>query len=261
MTDKLEVSIASALSNDNASAADLIELIAAVEANAIAATQEACAARERAIDLIASPDSRAAHENIVIAELRRDRLQAVLPRLRERLSQAEAGEYCDSWRADFDKVATQRDALAKEFQEVFPATINQLLDLFQRMVRNDTECNRVNAAAPGSESRRLRSAELTARGLLNFSRDMPSLTERVQLPDINNSAALSWPPPRQSLGIVMAQSMLAAATDPRRYSDKWWEVQEEDNQARRAENERIAEFYRQSTEQQERRQNEEGRRR
>jgi hypothetical protein len=254
-TDALEKRIAAVLANGNAGSVDLMELIAAVEAAASDADQAAKVERDKAVDLVVSPDAQAAHNAVIVAELRRDRLQAVLPRLRERLSQAKANEYTDRWLADFNKVARERDALAKEFQEVYPAAINKLLDLLQRIARNDAECTRVNADAPGSESRRLRSAELVARGLQHFTRDTPSLTERTALPDPDNSAALLWPPPQLPLGVAVAMSMGNAASggfgDPRRYSDRWWEVAQEDEQRRQIESERLTKYYEQTTREQE----------
>jgi hypothetical protein len=260
MTDALEKRIAKTLSNGHAGSEDLTELVAEVEAAAVKADTAAQAAREQANDLLASPDGRAAHEAVVVADLRRDRLRAVLPRLHEQLREARVHEYRERWAVDCRRVAAARDALAKEFAEVYPAACAELLDLLRRMAANDRECDRVNAAAPGSAPDRLRSAELVARKLQGFSRDTPAIAERIQLPDWEHSDRTLWPPPQPSVGVTLALGMVAAAQDPRRYSDKWWEVQEEDKQARRAENERMSEYYRRTTKEQEDRQNAEARR-
>jgi hypothetical protein len=263
MTDELEHSIAHALSNGNSGTADLIELICAVEKEAVAATVAAVAARDQATDLLAAPDAKAAHEAVIVAELRRDRLRAVQPRLQERLAHARAAEYCERWVADYQRVAAQRDALAQELADTYPVLVRQLCDLFQRLSSCDREVARVNSAAPGSEARRLRGAELVARGLEAFSQDRPSISERLQLPDPNNSAALVWPVAQQSLGVAMAESMVAASGnyDPRRFTNRWWEVQEEDTKQRQVASQQLADWYQQQTEAQEARQNREERQR
>jgi hypothetical protein len=85
MTDALEKRIAAVLANGNAGSAELLELIAAVEAAALDADAVARVEHEKANDLIAAPDVKSAHDAVVISELRRDRLRSVLPRLQQRL--------------------------------------------------------------------------------------------------------------------------------------------------------------------------------
>jgi hypothetical protein len=258
MTDALEKRIAKTLSNGHAGSEDLMELVAEVEAAAVKADTAAQAARGRANDLLVAPDGRAAREEVVVADLRRDRLRAVLPRLHEQMRAAKATEFRERWLNDYNRVAAARDALAQEFAAVAPAAIAELVDLFQRAAAVDREVARVNGSAPGGAAQLL-GVELTARKLQGFSRDTPAIAERIQLPDWKHSDCKLWPPPTASVGVTLAAAMVAAATDPRRYSDKWYEVQEEDKQARRAENERLAEYYQQQSKQQEDRQNAETR--
>jgi hypothetical protein len=234
---KLETRIASSLGNGSApSSAALMELSAETVAAAEAAEQVAVAARERALDVVASPDVGAAHGALVVSELYRDRLQAVLPKLRMRLSEALAAEAAERWRADFERVEQRRDPAAVKFAERYPQLLAELVALLRECEAVDQEALRVNSLAPAAEPRRLRSVELTARGLTEFSTSQPSISTSIRLPDWERSDQMLWPVLRPNdFAVAVAESM--KPPHDLRFTNRWWEVAEAD----RAERLRLAE--------------------
>src|SRR5262249_35020565 len=154
----------SALTNSNIGSTDLIELIAEVAEAADAAEKKAAAEKEKALDLVASPDIDKAHEAIVAAELSRDRLKAILPKLRNRLAEALATEQHARWLVDYQRVEKLRDQAAEKFARQYPELLDNLVALFRNTDEIDKECARVNSSAPSEEQRRLACVELIARG-------------------------------------------------------------------------------------------------
>jgi hypothetical protein len=160
------------------------------------------------------------------------------------VADAELGELLDGPEAGV--------ALAQEFGESYPAAVNLLVDLFQRMAQCDGECSRVNSAAPDRENRRLRAVELHARGMTAFSRDQPPLIESVHLFDFVNSSR-RWPPQQPPLDPGLFVPVQVG--DPRLTTDRWWEVGQEQRAADEARQKRETieadrarrEFYGQRT--------------
>jgi hypothetical protein len=181
--ESLEQQIAQALTDPQVASAGLDELISKTDEAVAEAAATAQAERDKALDLIASPDAAKAEQSVWAAELRRDRLRSSLVRLWERLHEVERVESTARWKADYDAVKTNRDMLAQEFAELYPTVTAQLCDLFQRAKVIDQECSRIDCEAPAGEHRRLRGVELTARGLESFDRSCPSLAGSVKLPD------------------------------------------------------------------------------
>jgi hypothetical protein len=70
--------------NSNIGSEALFELINETEAEAKAAATTAASEREKSLDLVACPDPDMT--KVVAAELTRDRLTAVLPKLRDKLT-------------------------------------------------------------------------------------------------------------------------------------------------------------------------------
>jgi hypothetical protein len=218
--------------------ADLAALIEETETAIVAADAAATAERKRALDPLVSPDPVAARAAMEDAAFTRDRLNTVLPRLRQRLDEVAATEYAAEWEPDFEQVKARRDDLAREFAELYPTVTAQLVDLFKRIAECDREVSRINGSAPSDEHRRLLEVELHARGLDAFTRDEPSIiTELLKLPNWGDSARMAWPPPR-----VFDQSMFAPVVsgDPRLYTGRWHEVWEEQAAAAREREEREA---------------------
>jgi hypothetical protein len=226
----IEQKISSALANPNIGSTDLIELIAEVAEAADAAEKSAAAEKEKALDLIASPDGRKAHETLVAAELIRDRLKTILPKLRNRLTEALATERHARWLTDYQRAEKLRDQAAQKFARHYPELLDNLVALFHEAEEVDKECARVNSSAPRGEHRRLDCVELTARGLNKFTHSQPSIAKTIQLPEWEQSSTLAWPPPEPSFAATYAASMVPTF-DPR-YSADWWKVLERENAER-----------------------------
>jgi hypothetical protein len=210
MTDtaKLEKRIVAARNNPNIGSAELMELIDAVERAAATATTTAEQTRAKAVDLIAAPDAKTAHEAVIVAELTRDRLRAALNPLRDQLTAALYAEQCARFEASYSRGEALVLQEAENFTRVHELT-HELVTVFQAAVAVDKEVARINseAAALSGELRRLRSVELTARGLEQFSRDAPSIMQGSTLPDWRDSARNLWPPPQISMGAAYVASM------------------------------------------------------
>jgi hypothetical protein len=70
---------------------------------------------------------------------------------------------------------------------------------------------------------RLREVELVARNLEGFTRDRPSITNELKLPDWDQPAKLAWPPPQTPLAVLAVQ--VAAAVD--HPGANWWQRRDE----------------------------------
>jgi hypothetical protein len=195
--------------------------------------------REKALDPLASPDAAKARASMEDAAFTRDRLRTVLPRLQARLQQVQAAEYAARWEADFEQVYGRCNELAQEYAATYPRFVAQLVDLFRRAEAVDKEVSRVNGSAPSGEHRRLRQAELVARGLDNFSRADPPITKAVQLPDWTNSENMAWPPPQPSLAVQVATSMTYGSQP----GANWWQESKDRAQAMREEHARVIDHY------------------
>jgi hypothetical protein len=184
---------------DGATSGDVANLIRETEAAATAAGEEAERARERALDPTV-PDVTAARRGMDDAAFRRDRLQVATTRLRERLSEVRAQEEDDRRRARYEKVKAERDRLAAELADTYPAIEKQLVDLFTRLDANDMDVNDVNACLPIGANRVL-PAVLKARGLdgyvqtKNGRQIVERMSEQLCLPAFEWKAyrPLAWP--------------------------------------------------------------------
>jgi len=243
----LEQKIAAALGNGATAASDdLAALIAETEAAVAAAEQSAALEKERALDISTEPAT--AHERVAVAELSRDRLKAVLPRLQRQLGEAQSREYAARWESDYRQVEALRDKAAQRFAR-YPALVHDVIEIILEAQAVDAEVSRVNGLALPGEHRRLQSVELKARGLENFSISNPSVIDMVRLPDWEHSERMLWPPHRP---IEPAMVVPMQIGDWRLTTDRWYEVGEEQRAAeesrQRAEaieaEEARAEFYR-----------------
>jgi hypothetical protein len=227
----LERKIAAAL--DSASAGELAALIAETEAAIVTATENA--KLERALDPLLSPDAKAARAAMEDAQFLVGRLQTLLPRLQQRCEAAQRAEYWAEWRADYEALKVKRDALAAEFRGVYPRAVAEIVSLFARIAANDEELSQLHRARPAGVPLHLRNAEQEARNLDAFTRDTPSVTKELKLPDWERSNKLAWPLPRPH----NIPTVAPVAYD-RRYSGDWWRDGEERAAAAQADQERIA---------------------
>jgi hypothetical protein len=228
----LETRITAALTK-KIKAADIAALVQETESAIAEADASAESERAKALDPVASPDAAAARHAVEAAGFARDRLRNVLPRLQERLRKVEDAEYLAQWRAHYEVLKKERDALAAELQEVYRPWVAKAVDLFSRITANDAELAQLHQARPSGVSLHLDNAELTARGLEQFTRDEPSIITELKLPDWADSARMAWPLPR-----IFDQSMFEPVPYDPRYSPNWGLVQEEERRQSREREER-----------------------
>jgi hypothetical protein len=226
----LEHRISSAIGNGSASSGDLVELIETAQRAAEAAATDATTARDKAtLDL--GTDVGAASATIAAAELRERRLQAALPRLRNKLTEVLEAERHARWRADFERTEKRRDAAATKFAKACPELLAGLVELLRETATVDTACQRVNSLA-GSGEPHLLGVELTARHLDAFSSVLPSISATVRLPDFQHSATMMWPPPTQPFAAAFAAA--TPVVRDIRHTSEWWRAAEADAAERRA---------------------------
>ena len=125
--------------------------------------------------------------------------------------------------------------------------VAEIVDIFCTAAEADADCSRVNGSAPPGEHRRLRTVELTERGLDNFSMTDPSIIKTVLLPDYTNSAKMAWPV-HQPLDW---SSIAPVPSHPAR----WASENADRKQAIRAEHERTMEYYASMARKREKREN------
>jgi hypothetical protein len=191
----LERRVATALTDDLRST-DIEALIRETERAIVDAEATVEAERKRALDPVLSPDAHAARETMASAEFARERLRKVLPRLQARCREIADAEYFKKWHAEYETLKARRDGLAIEFRETYPAVVETLVDLLNRMGANNAELSRLHQTRQPGVSLNLIEAELVARGLDGFSRDQPSIAKQLMLPKFEQSELMAWPPRR-----------------------------------------------------------------
>lgn len=198
---ELDERIATALSSDVPSAevaALIVELVAAVSKSDEAAAAERITGGAPG----ALPEPESARTAMRPDDAFYDQLRSALPKLQARLAELQAAEYARSWENDYKRVRAQIDGAARKWAE-YPELVAQLIDILDTTAI-DQEVSRVNSSAPKGERRRLRGVELTARNLEEFSRYHPSVAKGVQLPELQHSYKMAWPPPPPSLAAAYA---------------------------------------------------------
>ena len=158
---------------------DVAALIGEVEATAASAGEGAQRARERALDPALSPaDVVTARCQMEDAAFRRDRMQTAVAKLGDRLRELKIQEEDQRRWLAYEKAKAERDQLAAELKEVYPAFAARVADLMTRVDANDREIERCNTRARPIGAAWLAGAELVARGLKGFS-DGPSNIPRI----------------------------------------------------------------------------------
>jgi hypothetical protein len=127
-----------------------------------------------------------------------DAAEQAVSRLRERLTEVQTAEEDDRRRAAYEEATAERDKLAEELARVYPPLAAQLADLLGRLRASDDRIEHMNAHALPRGCGPLLVAELVARGLDGFVRDLvniPRIVRRVQLPafQYDTHAPYAWP--------------------------------------------------------------------
>ena len=219
--------------------------------NAIAAAQqEAIDARERGLDFVASPDIKAAREAVDDAEFFVSRLLTQRPRLAALLDARRAQEQRAQYLARYEQLKSEGAALAQELAEIYPALVGPLVGVFTRIRAFEQQCSALHQTDPGSMPHVV-DPELQARGLAEFSRDLPSLLESVRLSDWRTGKEI-WPPRSGDFAASFAASMTVPSAGPF-WSDE--SVRARIAAERQRENERMALHAQRAAKEQEQRQN------
>lgn len=133
-------------------------------------------------------------------------MQEAVRRLGERLVEVKREEDQARRRVAYDAALAQRDALAAELTQVYPAMAKQLADIVGRIAANDLVLERINRKSLPDGLGSLASAEAVARGVPgNFvagGAGVPRLTRDLRLPAFHfesSGAAYLWPAPERPL--------------------------------------------------------------
>ena len=109
------------------------------------ASKQAEQARNRALDpTLSGSELKDARNSMDDAAFKRDRLQAALGKLRERLAQLKDQEENARRQVVYDKAEAVRDELANELADLYPAFAQKLVELLARVVINDREIDHIN---------------------------------------------------------------------------------------------------------------------
>ena len=213
--------------------------------------------RKSEVDQTLALDPTAARQAIADATFAANRLRTLLSKLQARYQQLQYQDEVTAWHADADVRECERDALSKELWEVVPEAWAKVANLFVRIIAHDEALSELHQARPAGVTRHLLSAELHARGLDRFTREMPSLLTSVHLIDLESGRQI-WPPPQPSMAAAFAA---AVPVYGRRCTADWAQDNERRAAAQRAEQQRIADSYARMTKEQENRENAEARER
>ncbi len=200
MGGELNRRIATALSSDVPSAEVavlIVELVATVSKS-----EEAVVAERTTVDPAALLGPESIRTAMRADDAAYDLLCSALPKLMARLAELQAAEYAKAWEKDYKRVKVQVEDAAQKWTE-YPKLVARLIDIFDTAAI-DQEISRVNGSAPNGEQRRLCGVELTARNLEEFNRYHPSVAKHVQLPELEHSYKMAWPPPPPSLAAAYA---------------------------------------------------------
>jgi hypothetical protein len=224
----LDQRISAALGSGNVAADDLQALVPEIETGIEEADKIAKAERAGSLDPMASPsDAEQAAQRASVAELRRDRLKAALPRVEQRLAAALAAAYADRWNADANKVDGMADAAAEQLAR-YAEFAHQIVAALLEAEAANREVERVNGSAPDGVHRRVSKVDLTQ-------------FKTLVLPDPDHPGRNLWPEPKPSVAEQYAASMGAPAHPGADWASDDW--QRHRAEAARAEQQRQAEFY------------------
>ena len=182
---------------DGAKSNDVANLIKDAEHGAASASDRAEQARNHALDpTLSGSELKDARKCMDDAAFKRDRLQAALGKLRERLAELKDQEENACRQVAYDKAEAVRDELAKELADLYPSFAQKLVELLVRVAVNDGEIDYINNHALPKGADRLLVAELKARGLpwVVNNVETPRITNQLCLPPWQPRSNYLWPP-------------------------------------------------------------------
>jgi len=182
---------------DGAKSSDVAALIRHTERAAKSAADAAEQVRECALDPTLSADDVAdARRAMDDVAFKRDRLQAAVTRLGERLEQLKDQEENARRQAAYDKARVVRDQLAAELADLYPAVAPKLAELATRVMANDRDIEFINSYNLPQGAERLLTAELVARGLPGWVTNAvhaPRIVDLLYLPPWHPQSGYFWP--------------------------------------------------------------------
>jgi hypothetical protein len=193
----LDERIAQAFAN-GAKSSDVATLLRHTQLAATKTTSEAERARAHALDpTLSGAELKDARKSMDDLAFKRDRLQAAITRLGERLKQLQNEEEDARRVVIYDKIKAERDKLAKEYADLYPTVAKQLADLLARIAANNHELDHVNKNALPKGAGRLLEAELIARDLPGWVQggiQTDRVVDLLRLPPWQPRAYYLWPP-------------------------------------------------------------------
>jgi hypothetical protein len=192
----LDERIATALASPPTASAELLELLAEINAAVEDADEEARISRERSVDP-RNLDGEALFEKADRATFWANRLNRSLTEIQTLYGKAVEAEQAAEWKSSFDRIRIARDQLSAEFSSRYQNIVTELVDLFGRIAKCDQTIDSLHATSPDGEGMRLRKVEAAARQIEVVDHS-DSVLEKCQLPSfaIGHSYAspLAWPP-------------------------------------------------------------------
>jgi hypothetical protein len=216
-----EQRISTVLTDDNSKSSVIAALVAETETAIVAADENAKLEQERVFDPLASPDPKAARGAMQAAEFMQTWLRSALLRLQRRLRETQEQEHRAEWYGEYEALKLERDALAAEFREVYTECEAKVVGLLNRMAANDAEISDLHLARSAGVKLHLLGAELVARGLEGFTRDVPSIAKELKLPAFEPGQPLAWPRRAQ-----LHSTWFAPMPHDPRFSSRWGEIGE-----------------------------------
>jgi hypothetical protein len=238
----LETRISAALGNGTAIDDDnlLQDVEWAIEQSARIAEQE----RNLSLDPTTSPRDAetAAAAAASVAELKRDRYKAALPRIQQKIAAAERTTAIDRWDHDADEVEAWAQAAEKKLATTYSKCAGEIVAALREATDANAEADKLNSAAPDDVHRRVDKVNL------NHLKDLV-------LPDVEHRGRNLWPP-RRTIALYADET----AMDERDHADMIKAKQRAladaiENDRQRPQ--RTAERYAEMTRDQERRVNDE----
>jgi hypothetical protein len=151
-----------------------------IEQSARIAEQE----RELSLDpTTSSSEAEQASQRAALAELKRDRYKAALPRIQKKFAAAERSAALAKFSGDADEVAAWVAAAEKKLASTYSTCATQIAAALKEAEAANQEVDRVNGAAPDGINRRISRV------------DLKHLKDLV-LPDAEHRGRKLWPPRR-----------------------------------------------------------------
>jgi hypothetical protein len=181
-----------------AKSADVATLIKNTERAASSTAELAEQARNHALDpTLSGSQLEDARKCMDDAAFKRDRLQAALGKLKERLKQLLEQEENAQRQVIYDKLKAERDQLAKEYADLYPTVAQKLAEVLSRIAANDREVDYINNHALPKGAPRLLEVELIARelpGWVQAGIQTWRVIDLLCLPPWHPRANYFWPP-------------------------------------------------------------------